>query len=540
MKKNNIIFSISIAICLFFGGTAQAQTQKNEAAIKQDIREKAMQVIQKGYEKYASCSSQDYQYEFTRLFVNSDAVVYNDLLGLSSERTLPIGKYARMLGEGGVRQTIVTISGISILDEPYQEKGKWKIDLGFNKRMSYYDACGIYFNSYDFYHADYNLEATLVYDDVDGQCRIESIKGSVDSYAELPDEYFVFKQTDERDRNLYYRRTPLRFNSGNQVLLEGTFDPTAFSHANPKVRQLFPKINDCNIATMSYKDDSKISTKRVATSDTKMAAKIHLGLPMGDAFKVDGVDNAKSSGFSFGVDFSYLLSDLGAFRPSIAAGLGFSSMNIKDLGVTKINKTIDATDIDGDKYTRIYKGLSLNQKVTLSELNIPVYFDAEYMLHEIFSVYADLGLKFNFVMSKSIETESASVESISGNYSQYGGLVFDEDWDKITGSKHGFTKTHKELKDVGDGDLEGVSGMTFDILAGVGVRINIPNSSVAIDLGAKYVMGLSDIISNDSKSSDDVKINYTFDKDESFDISQSIKSVKRQSLFVRAGVIIKF
>jgi hypothetical protein len=178
--------------------------------------------------------------------------------------------------------------------------------------------------------------------------------------------------------------------------------------------------------------------------------------------------------------------------------------------------------------------------VALSELNIPVYFDAEYMLHEMFSVYADLGLQFNFVMNKSIETESASVESISGKYSQYGGIVFDEDWDKITGGKHGFTKTHKELKGVGDADLEGVSGMTFDILAGVGVRINIPNSSVAIDLGAKYVMGLSDIISNDSKSSNDVKINYTFDKDESFDISQSIKSVKRQSLFVSAGVIIKF
>ena len=129
MKKSNIIFSISIAICL---------------AIKQDIREKAISVIQKGYEKYASCNSQDYQYEFTRLFVNNEAIVYNDLLGLSSERTLTIGKYARLLGEGGVRQTIVTISGISILDEPYKEKGKWKIDLGFNKRMSYYDACGIY------------------------------------------------------------------------------------------------------------------------------------------------------------------------------------------------------------------------------------------------------------------------------------------------------------------------------------------------------------------------------------------------------------
>lgn len=536
MKKSNIIYSISIVICLFFGGTLQIQAQKSEAAIKQDIREKAMSVIQKDYERYASCSSQEYQYEFTRLFVNNEAVVYNDLLGLSSERILTVGKYARMLGEGGVRQTIVTISGISILDEPYKEKEKWKIDIGFNKRMSYYDACGIYFNSYDFYRADYNLEATLVYDDVDGKCRIESIRGSVDSNAELPKEFFVFKQTDDRDNYLYYRRIPLRYNSGHQALLAGSFDPSAFSHANPRVRRLYPEINECNIVTMNYKQPGT----DISDSGKKMGVKIHFDLPLGDALKVDGNDNVKTSGFSFGLDFSYLLLESGRFKPSISAGLGYSSMNITELGVANVKKETDAIDIDGDTYKRTYEGLSLSQKVSLSELNIPVYLDGEYVLHEMFSVYADLGLKFNFVMSKSAKTESASVDKIYGVYSKYG-VTLDEDWDdKATGGRHGFTNNHKDFSGVADSDLDGVSGMTFDLLAGAGIRINIPNSSVAIDLGAKYVMGLSDIISNDGNSSNDVKINYEYGGMESFDISNCLKSVKRQSLFVSAGIVIKF
>ena len=542
MKTENRFFGIIIAVGLFFGGTMTIRAQKSDAAIRQDIREKAMHVIQKGYETYATCSTKENAFEFTRLFINNDVRVYNDLLGLSTEKTLPIGNYARLLNESNVKNAIVRISGISILDEPYKENGKWKVDMSFNKRMSYYDACGVYFSSYDFYHADYNLEATLVYDDVDQQCRIESIKGDIDGEP-LPRDYFVFKKTDDRDTELSYRRTPLKFNTGNQAIIAGKFDPNAFSHSNPRIPELHPSLSDCNIATMRY---GKLkSDVDIVNNGPKMMLRLNFGLALGKALNVETGNANKSigndvssSGGSFGLEFGYQLMSQENFKLSAFSGLGLTWSNMSDLGYEGdySYKTQNGEgDIDKDDYTRYYSGLKISQDTKLSELTIPVYLDAEYSFTDMISVYADLGIRLNFNMSKDVETTSASAEKIYGKYDKYGGLILDGDW-----GGNGFTNNPKKLTTV-ENELENVKS-PIDLMAGAGIRFNIPNSPVAIDLGVGYIMGLSPMIENNASSASPNMIKYTYkdDKEHVTGLANTLKSVKRQSMRLNIGLIYKF
>ena len=534
-----MIFRLAFVASLFFAGTLAVQAQESDETILQNIREKAMQTMQKGYETYATCRNAAYTKEFTRLFVNDEAKVYNDLLGLSSERTLTVEKYAQTLGGSGVKNTIVTISGITFQDEPYKENGKWKVDVAFNKRMSYFDDCGIYYNSYDFYHADYNLTATLQYDVVDSECRIESIKGSVDSYEELPEQYFVFKQTDERDRNLFYKRNPLRFNSGNQAVVEGEFDPMAFSHANPKVRRLYPEIDECNIATMGYG----------ITKTSTFLLRPHFDLGLG-GLSIDGGNSeisTSSSSFGFGVDFGLPLVESGSIKLNAFAGLGVNMSTIDlDYGPKNLNVE-NVTDLDGDTYTRCYEDVTVSQKVKLTELTVPLYLDAEIDLSSGFSLYGDVGVRFNFNMSKRVDVGSVTAEKISGKYGGYG-ITLGGEWKNSNGEPYeGFADGHKVLTAEIDDALEGVSGMTFDVIGGAGLRYNIPNTPLAIDLGLKFQLGLSEMVKPENKQQKIPPITYPnygeSDKERMEQVSSltnMLTSVKRNALALNIGLIFKF
>ena len=445
-----------------------------------------------------------------------------------------------------MKNTIVTISGITFQDEPYKENGKWKVDVAFNKRMSYFDDCGIYYNSYDFYHADYNLTATLQYDVVDSECRIESIKGSVDSYEELPEQYFVFKQTDERDRNLFYKRNPLRFNSGNQAVVEGEFDPMAFSHANPKVRRLYPEIDECNIATMGYG----------ITKTSTFLLRPHFDLGLG-GLSIDGKDvsTPSSSSFGFGVDFGLPLVESGSVKLNAFAGLGVNMSTIDLDYHPKDSLPVDIKeDIDGDEYKRIYKGLSISQTLKLTELTIPVYADMELNLASGLSLYGDLGLRFNFNMSSSIDLGSVTVDEIYGRYSKYEGITLDGSWTDATGKPYeGFCLPQNnndpnilnaEIED----DPNGVSGMTLDVIGGAGLRYNIPNTPLAIDLGVKFQLGMSEMVKQEKKTENFTPIRYPNyvevderdRKEQVSSLTDMLTSVKRNALALNVGLIFKF
>ena len=203
----------------------------------------------------------------------------------------------------------------------------------------------------------------------------------------------------------------------------------------------------------------------------------------------------------------------------------------------------NVTDLDGDKYDRIYKGLNVSQTLKLTELTIPVYADVEFNLASGLSLYGDLGLRFNFNMSSSIDLGSVKVGEISGYYGDYG-ITLGGEWTNADNKSYeGFTNKQIDLKSEIDDTSEGVSGMTFDVISGAGLRYNIPNTPLAIDLGLKFQLGLSEMLKHEGTS----KFSIKYDRKDEFSgverissLTDMLTSVKRNALALNIGLIFKF
>ena len=531
-KKINF-YSIAFVASLFFGGTQLGFAQQNNAAKKSEIRDKAYTLIANDYDAYSAVNNDEDYYSFLRLFTSEEATVYNDLLGLSSKKTLAVGDYARLLNGSGVTAKHVSIKNVQMKGEPEKKDGKWKVVITFDKEMAYYDKCNVYFSSREFFDSDYHLTASIVYDDVDGRCRIERIDGKTDNKASLSADYSVFLKSSDKDDMLSYHKKPLSFNSNRQAIMPGKYDSNGFSHPKFKPTDLHPSIDDCRIVTMRYGSDKQKA----------IALRPHFDLGLGAPLKLSGekiADDATSSGYSFGVDLGYQFASVSLLKLSFFGGLGISSSTIKDLNYKLTNYNYFAgpeADVDCDTYMRHYEGLNLCQDVKLTELSIPLYLDGEFAFGEIFSAYVDLGVRLNLNMSKTVDQKEASADKIYGIYPQYNNLRFDGAW-----GFNGFSDTTKEFESSSNLEPNGVSGMNADLIGGLGLRCYIPNSSLAFEIGVGYQAGLGDMISVSKDDTDKTPVvDYTVAEGERIiSLTDMLKGVKRQALNLKIGLVYKF
>ena len=217
--KKTIINIIMFVQALFSSQVVCAQ--QNTIAMQRKVVDEAISTIE-DYETYATISDDEIRYSFVELFVSAESPVYNDLLGLSAQSTLTAREYSQLLGEGPRNKNAV-ISNLK-KERVWNDDGTWKALFSFEKTLAYSDNCGVYFSSQEFYDQVYHLEATLIYDEQLNKCKIEEIKGSVDSHNKLPENYFVFQSEDERDARLSYNGNKLSFNTHGQVFLAGKMD----------------------------------------------------------------------------------------------------------------------------------------------------------------------------------------------------------------------------------------------------------------------------------------------------------------------------
>ena len=527
MTKNKIIMGIAV-----FGSMIApiAHAQQSDIAKQRFIMDEAISTIE-DYETFATIADEEIRYSFENLFVNENATIYNDLLGISKGGSLTVKEYAKSLSEG-LRNKKATIKNIK-KERVWNENGVWKVRFAFDKAMSYTNKCGVYFSSTEFYDKEYHLAATLVYDESANKCKIESITGNVNSSKKLPDTYFVFKSDDQRDYQLSYQNKKLAFNSYGQALLEGAYDKNAFRYSDPDV-ELTPVFDECNNVSMKYKA-------------RKFRIKLHYDLGLGEALDladVDGLNNHKTSSFSFGVDFGYVFPSKSSVKTGLFVGLGMSQSTIETAFQTSDYSYSTDADVDGDEYTRHYTDLSLSQKAKLTELSIPVYADFNIKLHHLVSLYFDLGVKANVNISHAVDNTEGSAY-IYGNYPQYGNLRMDEHW-----GYNGFGEKTFSDSDLDNKDLVGVSSFTADAFGGVGLRFNIPSTSLSVDVGANYQFGLIDVI-----KSEGAKIGLTNNTSSPFvyntvsglsssehirNLVEASSSVKRKSLKLSVGLIYKF
>ena len=451
-----------------------AQQQSNIAQQRR-VLDEAISTIE-DYESFATISDEETQYNFVNLFTDENALVYNDLLGISSVREMPVSEYSKLL-TNGLRSKQVLIKNMN-KDRLWNDNGVWKVTISFDKSVSYNNACGIHFSSDEFYSQDYRMEATMVYNESVGKCKIEKITGNINSNKQFPEHFFVFESQDKRDNDLLYYGDKMSFNKYGQAILRGTFDERGFRYLDPDIEIKPVYDTDCGKVFMKYRTHA-------------FRIKLHYDLGLGDEFKIEGTDamtSQKTSSNSFGMDFGYSIPSDSSFKTAFFLGVGLTQSKIDLSYQNRDYNYTSKEDVDGDTYIRHYENLDLKQTAKLTSLSIPLYMDFSYNFNKLFSAYLDFGIRLNYDLNHKIDDTKGSAY-VYGIYPSYNNLRLDEYWGYNGFGEHTYDNTYL-LND----EMQGVESLTFDLMGSAGLRFNIPSTSLAIDLGFNYVYGIKDLI----------------------------------------------
>lgn len=453
--------------------------QQSNIAKQRLIVDEAISTIE-DYESFATISDEEIRYFFEDLFVDENVKVYNDLLGVSTAESLSVKEYCQKMSED-LRNKKVTIKNIK-KEKIWNENDSWKIKFSFDKTLSYVNKCGTYISSNDFYDKEYHLLVTLVYDEQQEKCKIESITGSVDSSKKLSADFYTFRTEDKRDYQLAYRNNKLSFNSYGQAILDGPFAKTAFHYADPDV-VLMPIVEEeCKSVSMKYKE-------------RKLRIKLHYDLELGNFWEIGGkesLNDTKTTMSSFGVDFGYVFPSKSKVKIGMFTGLNLSLATIKMSYQNEDYSYSSSADVDGDSYIRHYEKLLLDQNAKLTEFGIPIYADMNVKFNRLLSLYIDLGIKFNYSISHKVN-ELEGEAYIYGIYPQYNDLRMDEHW-----GYNGFGHNIFSNLNLDNTNLTNMRDLNVDALGGAGLRFSIPRTALSLDFGIAYQLGLMNLLKSES------------------------------------------
>lgn len=490
MKKMYKYFLLSLTLVSF----GYVNAQKPITPLERRIIEKALD----NFEMYKSCitvADDETRSYFLELFKDKTVPVYNDLLGISSKSDINISDYLKEQKENVV-SPIIRIRNVN-RDKIWEEDGKWKVQLSFDKSLSFQNSCGIYFNTEDFYGKMFRESMILSYDEVNQTCCIESITGKIDSDRNLPDDYCILDSTNVKDNRVIYRHRDgkserVNFNSFGQMLLTSGYEKNQFYYPDNDVMLKTHYKPECHLMTLSY-----------TTHQWRLKAYYDIGLgnslTLGDnSFYTES--SSKSS--SFGIDAGYVFPSEHKIKIGVFMGLGLSNYTLdlsKQLASYKFED--EENDIDGDTYMRHYDNINLAQATKIKEFSIPLYADFDWRFSKWVSFYVDLGLKLNMNISANVGEFDGSVGEVYGIYKDYGNLRLDYNWGyNGYNGYNGFTKELKLTQDnlCDDGNIS-VKKFAPDLMLGAGFRVNIPRTPLALDFGIGYQKGFGDLISVSEK-----------------------------------------
>lgn len=543
MNKKSIILSIFLSTCIALANFAQSQDSDSLDIFKmQKMRLKVVELFE-DYEKFCQidASSPEDAPIFNALFVSDEAPVYNDLIGIAYEKSLPVGEYARLMSENS-ETTRASISNL-VCQSPYpyrDDDGRWTMKCTFDKKISLTNECGIEFASDFFNNSDYHLSAIIVYvpdendpDNLDkGKWQFQQIDGETQPKIQLAEGYHVVIKKSERDADVLFDNKPLLFNKKGQAFVS----PTG----------RFVYSSDLDVVVKEVVDDEQCNKTHLKYSTKSWRIKPNFSMSLGKPLTVANESKFNSVGskaISFGVDAGYIFPTKGKIKIGAFMGLGISSSSL-DLSLQQDEYSFTTDhDVDGDTYKRIYENLNVSQTTKIKEFSIPVYADFDWRFSRWGSFYIDLGLKLNMNMSTTAGDFEGKAGEVYGIYSQYDNLRLDHHW-----GYNGFTQNLNLTKDnLCDGENLSVKKFAPNLLIGAGFRFNIPRTPLALDLGIGYQKGFGDLISV-SENTDEINngklfynvVNGKESTEYAHDLVESTGGVSRGYLNLNLGLLIKF
>ena len=500
------------------------------------------------YEKYGVMFDENDGHYFTRLFKSDEVIVYNDLLGLSVEKNMSVSDYVRILTDDADLVDLF-IRNVRI-GQPYNSDGSWMIDVEFNKEIGYYNNAGIRISSKVHYGAEYDMKATFEWDSHLQQAKLVAINGNVNSNTEpLPMDYFAVERcaTSKKDGIIMLDPRDLEvLCNGEKLNFIDTYNQAVIPNTIENIKLVYP--HDTDVKVKLTKSGEVDGLYHIKYKPTHWRVKLHYDFSFGDSYVIDIENkdiNTKISSNEFGLDFGYMFPSSSKFKIGFFAGAGIAK-NSFDLNLNSFKYSIDtkgSADIDGDKYTRHYSLKNINQSYNTTDVVIPVYVDLEYHLSNIFSMYADVGVK-SYMNIDSESSDFNAEYSVYGQYTQYDNLILD-----YRSGINGFVENAilKENNTINDFKPE---TLTFDAYASLGFRFKI-YKGLQFNCGLAYQMGLNDYVkpsenivdlANSKANANNAIMIYSAAEDKEIvrNLLETATSFKRQSLKLNVGLILKF
>lgn len=500
------------------------------------------------YEMFASLYDENLKDGFASLFESGNTRIYNDQLGISTEPTLTVNEYIKNFEDKVEVINHVNVRNIRI-GNLYLENDRWQADVAFDKNIGYFTKSGLPISSKAYYGADYKMIATFALDN-DGEVRIVSLKGEMESdRAPLPDDYFAVKRSIIKDKNGNEIPNPRDLNA---IWNDNKFDFMSIS----EVEYAFVPMTIENVK-FQYHRDNDIYVKPIAVEGSKdmyylryepahWRLKVRSDFTTGNHYIFEiGNDKieTKSESNEFALELGYVIPSSKKLKVGLFFGAGIA-LNKFEMALDSWNyssTTTGSADIDGDAYTRYYFLNNIKQEYSTTDVMSLVYLDFERRFSKWFSMYLDLGAKGYYNINAEHGAFSADY-STYGVYTKYDNLKLD-----YRSGINGFTEAGKLDSENLSADELKPEEFTYDAFGSLGFRIGITRW-LQLDCGATYQMGMAEYIKRTdnilgkSTNPNDVLVMYSAsqNKENVRSMIEAATSVKRESLKINVGIILKF
>ena len=482
-------YILSIIISTLFFLPVLSQNGINEVQ-ERELQDKVASCINKYAETIQKLQFQNQEEDFLSLF-SSQAMVYDDLFGISFKDNIPVKEYSHILATKAndyhlkIYDLVISFARVTNNDISFTAT--------FKKEATYKNEYGVTFHPKSYFKGAFSLTAEVVFSDKNDEPKITKISGSIPSGIQRPQQNICIIEPQE---GLDEVRVDGRYPKYDEYSQAYTTSVATLTCDNPNLR----------VQRRYMPADAHIIKYKVAAK--RFAFKPYYGYCFNNSSTLSGVNikSQNSSFMDFGLDFGVNILAYNRFRIYIFTGFDVEKNKI-DVSQEEMNYEYETDqDIDKEQYIRKYSNVNMSQTLSFFDYTIPLYVDFELPLHNNFSLYADLGARFSFAGKTSASALSGTY-SVIGKYPQYEGLILD-----YTSGLNGFTEKGT-LTDDNRSSNYNVNRQSnpIKLMGQLGLRIHSWNG-LFLDLAARYMRCLTKESATSEGAAENCPLRYDINK----------------------------
>ena len=386
-----VLATMLVVVC---AGDISAQSLQN--AEKRHINMKLLEMIDR-LETLSCMDGQEDSRAFLRMFSDRNAPVYNDVIGYSDGEYVTVTEYARLLGS--MKSVKVRFSNVE-KSEPYFSDGYVRVDVSFDKFLSFVDSRSVAYSTETAYGSDLRIKVRFTYDDFEDILYISSIDGYVDPEIAVGRDHVVLRNADsDFMKKILYRKSgaepdgryyaaedcrPLVVSESSEAVFPGSIIDEDLYYMQDTPSGWDP---DMFISVKKYSD----GYARFQTKKKHFRARVYDRVSLAGAYQVSGdLDKRVTIADEAGFDLRYLMDFGTRINVGIYGGLAVSYSHV-DLAVKNFGYTYECKV--GTPYDRTYRFDILGQKYAFVDAVLNGGIAFEYALSRRWTLGADLGGK---------------------------------------------------------------------------------------------------------------------------------------------------